>query len=509
MNIAYQGHFLREGLLKLGHNVLDLPGDQSIGINERIGKLVVPVDLVFLEMYGSSSPVTGLHACKHETAVWLIDSPLNEFWMRDAARLFDHVFVDQLSTVSALDMYGIKAVWLPLCVQDWNFAASVEKSHDLTFIGTVNQQRAKRNNLLKMLQGYRPNIVSGVFYTDAREILARSKISLNENLFDGLTLRIFQSLAAGSVAFTEKSAATDKFFRNGEHLVTFDHTDVLEKLDELLSSDARCREIALAGKEACAAKHTSFARAHDMIGALQAGAALNPRPCDDDLAWHEARATVLLAQRYGGAFGAAMRVFHDFAVGDSRLSAPALLEIGNVHARHGRFDQAKKCFRDAADGCPEAWAKLALLHNALGNARQARTAADRFLRQLQGGNTSSGIAAGSGDVFLDVAEGYMANGRTFDLGFGKPAGDIVPDTAFEAAMMSWRANPNALAMDIMLECLGPYGIEGELFPHIVTGIERGILSRVQMLRAAEIARVWYDADSARNIMTLLERTGKL
>lgn len=54
MNIAYQGQFLREGLLKLGHTLLDIPADKSIGINERIEKLGVPVDLVFLEMYNAS-----------------------------------------------------------------------------------------------------------------------------------------------------------------------------------------------------------------------------------------------------------------------------------------------------------------------------------------------------------------------------------------------------------------------------------------------------------------------
>lgn len=56
MNIAYLGTFLREGLLELGHKLVEIPKIPNQSINDAINAIHEPFDFVLLELYGSAIP---------------------------------------------------------------------------------------------------------------------------------------------------------------------------------------------------------------------------------------------------------------------------------------------------------------------------------------------------------------------------------------------------------------------------------------------------------------------
>lgn len=494
MNIAYKGGFLRQGLLDLGHNVLDLPdGD----INSGIKKLAGPIDLVILEPYGSFFPVW--EPLEHETAIWGIDSPINEFWLRGAARLADHVFFDQRKTAASLAKDGLRSLWLPLCAQDSYFIEAREKIYDISFVGTVNSARPKRSNLLKLLEKYVDvNLFQGISLQKAQEVFAQSRITLNENFFDGLTLRVFQGLAAGSFVFTEQGDGIGELFKDGEDLAIFGPDNVLEKLLALLKALPSQRDLGDASQNPIHEKHTSRARAKSLLEAIREKSAQNARPAPDNLLWHKSQAMYFFIQRYGGNLGPVIRNFKILAAGDFPASPKATLELGNIYARMGDPDTAGKYFMAAAaSGDARGFAKLALMHSGLGDMAKGSVMARRFLKAL---GVEASHCGKPGGIYLDVAIGYMILGQKFDPGFGKVMPDTVPDTALAAARMAWDKQPDPESMDLMLASLAPYNLEGELLPEILSGIESRALTKRQALRAAEIALGYYDHETADQIL---------
>lgn len=503
MNIAYHGYFLRQGLEKLGHNLLDLPADE-IDINTKLENLGQSVDLVLLEMYGNSFPVCGLAACEAETVAWCVDTPINEFWLRDACKLFDHVFVDQRQSAAAMQTHGIRAEWLPLCAQDSYFVEPQEKIHDITFVGTVNRFRTKRANLLNLLGKYaKLNLVSNVSMQEAQSILAQSKITLNENLFDGLTLRVFQGCGAGSLVFGEKGDGSDAIFADGEHIVYFDPENVLDKLDSILAAAERCQEMAIAARELCRGAHTSEARAVALFDSIRHERAKNCRGDWGERLWHESRAMYSFIRRYGGSLSSIIENFETIIANHPAKAAEAMLELGNICARRGIPEQALKYYLNAAGESNMAWAKLALFHAGRDDEAMASFAAKRFLSAAGLEPKGRGIR-NIPEILLDISKGYLKIGRNFDLGFNKFAEDQFPDTAFEVARLSWQKRPGPEAMTLMLQALAPYGLEGELLPELKKGIEAGIFTRRQELRTAEIALDYYDQDTANWIISAIK-----
>lgn len=502
MNIAYHGSFLRQGLEQLGHNIMAIPAE-DIDINLRLHKLGRPVDIVIIEPYGSSFSVRGLADCEQETVAWCVDSPLNEFWLLDACKLFDHVFVDQVQTVSSFAKHGLKASWLPLCAQDGYFVKPQEKIHGITFVGTVNQDRTKRANLLKYLGKYaKLNIASNISMTEAQRLLAQSRITLNENLFSGLTLRVFQGMAAASLVFTEEGDGTSEIFGEDKHIVFYNTENIFEKFDAILSSPGHYESVGVAARDLCRKEHTSKARAESLFQSLKTGHAKNLKPSKMEALWHETRAMYSFVRRYGGSLGAIIKNFETIIKNQGAKASEAKVELGNIYARRRMHGPAGKYYLDAAtSGNSVAWAKLACLYAARDEKALAKLSAKRFLESV--GLEQTGCKSME-EIFLDLARGHAAMGRKFDLGFNKTRQDMFPDTAFEAAQISWQSKPSPASMDMMLQCLAPCKLGGELLPTLQNAILEGILTERQILQTAEIALSYYDYDTANEIITAMK-----
>lgn len=509
MNIAYQGYFLKEGLISLGHNIFDLslkPGDD---INIMLDKFKKEIDFVLLELWGAFTFPVHIAKCAHKLIAYCIDSPINEFWAADYCKSFDHVFVDQQSSVKFFEARGVKATWLPLCAQSSYFANFFEKEHDLSFVGTINSNRIKRQNLISFIKKrYGMSTFFGKSFEETKNIFSKSKITLNENLFPGLTLRVFQALAAGTVVLTEGGDKNETaLFRHGEHLIYYDHVNIGNAIEKILSSPAAAREIAAHGQEVCHSFHTSQRRAAELLAALEdARQCLSP----DEKGWGQTQSRHRHAMRYGGNLTGIIQEYRDFAEKGIHV-AEAITELGDIAARRGDRAKARELYRMGGElnNSPWPWVKLAILEAKDGNFAQGRQALDRAGRVFSQEEHACGQQQPIGDALTDIlfqaGRLYFMGDLRFDMGFQKNFIDPAPSTAFEMYEDAWKIRPHPAIMDSMLECLAAYGLEGELLPFLLDGIRLGALSDIQILRAADIAAHYYDEETANVIISAYRR----
>ncbi len=74
---------------------------------------------------------------------------------------------------------------------------------------------------------------------------------------DIITMRVFDVLASGGVLLAEASTELNEYFTSGEHLFTYnDAQDLKDRVDELLESPEKCREVATNGCREVLEKHT-------------------------------------------------------------------------------------------------------------------------------------------------------------------------------------------------------------------------------------------------------------
>lgn len=513
MNIAYRGGFLCEGLKQLGHKVLPIPEGCETDINEKIQNLNEPIDLVLLELYADSVPLTGLAKCEYPIAAYCIDAPLNKFWLKDACKTADYVFIDHNSSEDGFVKAGIKSAWLPLCAQESYFVDHVKyKTFDISFVGVVDNNRVKRRNIINKIQkNFNINIINNISLLEAQKIFSQSKITLNENMFNGLTLRMFQVFAAGSLLLTENaSLASNPYFRDGEHLVGYDHNNIVDRIGDIISCYPKFQQIADYGKQECSSKHTSMSRAKDLLTAIESEKKKNARLPLTEREWYELKARYLSTLRYGGMLNGIINEFKIVSANASNHAGEALIKLGNIFARNNNPALAKQYYIKSISlqNNHIAWLKLAQLYIATDNLPQAKYALEKATAILPPGKSdfTAASANGMGQLLFMIAQIYSKIGQTFDLGFKKSFKDIVPDTAFEIAQMAYKQTSSPAILDFMLNCLRPYGIEGELLPLLLTAIKNGQLSDRHILRTAEIAASYYDTDTADMIITAFKRS---
>lgn len=510
MRIACNGSFLVEGLLEAGHEVLPLPaGDGEI--NDFIAGLGQTPDLVLLEVWPSRPLPAGLAACPHRLAAWCIDGPLNEYWTADAARLFDDVFVDQASTAGRFQRMGLKNVWLPLCALEQYFRPPAQKKHDIVFVGTLSPWRLKRANLLTLLKRhFAVHVCQDVSTAAMLDLFAASRLVLNENLFDGLTLRVFQGLASGSALLTEKGRGMGAFFKNGRDLVTYTPRTLITTVEAALASPERLEEIGRTGQENCRRHHTSLARAREFLKAIETDAARNPRLSLARRRLCEARARVRLTRRLGGSLSPVVATLRDLAANAPEAAAGAALELGDIEARSSRPAAAVPWYEAALSRGESELKALADIKLSALRLRQGDVEAAR-LHLLKARLELPGARPAGQDVRLpgaDPARLYFQMGLLLaelglwaSVGFLRGEPELAPDTALDALLLSWQERPTPECLDHMLACAGRCGVEEEMLGCCLEGIRHGALTDRQIARAAELAERYYNPDMARTILS--------
>lgn len=506
MKIAHQGPFLAEGLRELGHELFPLRLDGQSSFDQQVEAVCPAPDLVIIEHMANRPIPPDIGESRRRLVAYCIDSCLSEFVLCDYMRLFDKVFVDQPSSVAELKKFGIEATWLPLCVSGNYFRAAQNKEHDITFVGRLSPHRVKRGNLLRLIQKhFHVNIVEGVSEAEMQDIFARSKIVLNENLFSGLTLRVLQGLASGSLVLTEADGdGVSAHFTDGTHLLCFTPQNIIELIRRVLDNYSEYEGIAAAGQAACLAGHTSAARAAELLSRLAIGPGTRePDPRKRRLC--QALAIYSASRRYSGGFADAVNTLEKLNDHTDECSAQAALALGGIAARRGHDEAAARLFTAAFEQSlsPFPLLKLAMLWLY----REKIHVAQRFIRmalskmpapcpdieeELQ--NRSS--ATGAGDLFLIIARLYFLLQRPCQVGYLKNAADKYPDSALETAFIAWDISPSPKILDFMLACCKSRRIEGELLPIMTQAVEEGIATQAQAARASEIALSYYDLELA-------------
>lgn len=517
MRILYRGRFFAEGLRRQGHEVVGLKLQRDRRLDELIESSCPDPDLVLVEFFGDTPLPLAMHASRHRLAAYCIDSCINEFWQGPLAALFDHVFVDQLSSVRGLARRGIRSSWLPLCVSEKEFREPRPEEHFLSFVGRVNEFRAKRRNLLKLLSSHFPvNVAQGKNIDEMQDIHAASRVVLNENFFSGLTLRVFQGLASGALVLTERGGTgVDEYFSEGEHLACYGPEDVLDVLGEIRRDPGKWLEVAAAGQRECRLNHTSETRARQMIEALESGKAENPRLGPRERKLAEAEAKYAFSRRFGGAYRESVEMLSRLAAQPTGPGREAAHLLGAVLARRGDHAAAREQLGRAVTGregfhpaCKLAMtfvyeenfeAAVSVLLKALKLLPQSyRDFRGRLLQALKEENPGPAL-------FRVMAGIYLKLGRAFEPGCLKQAPETFPDYALEFALSAWEREPCAEALDLLIACARRAGVEAEIVPQLREAILLGLAEEEQVAYTAEVAKRTYDGELAEVIASALEK----
>jgi len=322
MNILLlnDGYYL-DSLRRLGHSVFFAGAtpyaDQKIGSDPvPIGRILLRCpfepDIVLLsDSINYRAAFVGLEELEMPLAFFGVDAPMNGFWQRDLCQAFDMAFLDQSSSVEALraafPQQAEHVHWLPLGADPAIYhKLPTTQIYDIAFVGSVHPMlRPKRHWLLKTLKRhFKVEIFNGGNRRDlapqtVAQIYNQSRIVLNENLFPGLNLRLLEAMSCGACLMTEESDRSwDLFFTDGEHLVSFNSENLIERTAALLADQARRERIAAAGMELVHSQHTIDHRARALADQLTE-AIQHPRPRDAAARrFHLGRACLSLASRW-------------------------------------------------------------------------------------------------------------------------------------------------------------------------------------------------------------------
>lgn len=383
--------------LRLPVSGLDLP--QLLGRLPSAPKALILTDDLGRRVFPSGLDRVGL------LKVWYaVDSPLNSFWQNEYAALFDLVVVDQKDAAAGLSRRtAAPTYWLPVAIDTRRYQGPPEaRRYDLAFVGTVSQAvRPKRSQILAAL-GRRYRLATAgdrqggwVGPEEAARLYRRSSLVLNENLFDGVTTRMLEAMASGSLLLTEDAEnGLQDLFKPGEHLACYGPETLYEQIDFYLSQEAARERAAAQGRAEVLAGHDIRHRARRLqelmaearpgVG-LQAGAGFQAQ---------QGKVLFLAAARWPGGPSSLWTSRAFTLLGQARRMGredpDALLYLGMICQDRGERQEAVACFTEAAE-INSLRARLALAYLSLRSGDQAAARA-HF-------NAALALAPLPGDVF--------------------------------------------------------------------------------------------------------------
>ena len=129
----------------------------------------------------------------------------------------------------------------------------VEKDIDVLFLGNLNHaahaDRARYlERLAKLSDRYRVVIAGGIVGEAYGQLLARARIVFNHSIRGELNLRVFETLACGSLAFIEDTNEEVRdWFKPGHEIVLYNADDFEERVRYYLDNPSEAARIAANG----------------------------------------------------------------------------------------------------------------------------------------------------------------------------------------------------------------------------------------------------------------------
>ncbi len=518
-DILYSGSFLKEGFQDIGWNVFPLQLDSNLTINELVERTGIRPDVVFIEFFGKTQIPKAIGESKHKLAAYCIDSTLNEYWLIPLMKLFDYVYVDQVTAVPRFRKQGVNAKRIPLCAIHDDFREQSPKKHFLTFVGRLTEYRTKRNNLIKYISDHFDiNIVQDVTRNEMIDIFSASRIVLNENFFPGLNLRFFQALASGSLLLTERNChGVNNFFTENIHYAGYSHNDIIDTLKRIDKSYDQFESIAVSGREECKKKHTATNRALAIAEDLFSGSR-NVKASITEGKVFEAESKYNHARRFGGRVNEPIDLLHAGMNNPGNIRSHAAHLLGSIYLRTGNHD-AGIMFLENSAAFPSLHGLNAALKLMLFFSNTEKYSiflsktidiiskmnvnpckfSDRLNTLLKNDNRYYNCCMLSYEILLDL-------NIIFPTGFNKTYKENLPDYAFEYASLAFEDNKNSESLDAIIRCLQKLHTPSEALFFIKQAILEGAASTRQILSSIPLALKYYDFSYAHTVMHSLKKS---
>lgn len=569
MKIVYSGSYLKEGLIRLGAELFPLDINAGKDFTTCVYEACPAPDFVLLEFFGKTFLGKNIVDCPVPCIAYCFDTPINLYLLEHVLKLFDYVFVDQKKAVSDLAQHNIHAVWLPFCVTDnWFRAINANPTYELTFVGRFSSFRIKRSNLLKYVKEHHEvNEWADVSFSEMQDIYANSRIILNENLFNGLNLRLLQGMATGSLVLTESDMdGVADFFKDGEHIVCYNSSNIIDIIQDILDNPQKYSKIAAEGQKICREKHTSTVRAQELFSQLLGDKTFasfqHGRVADandgmrsvkkyhahiNNISYDELRLEEIIynykyIRRFGGVFQKNPDLMHLLTNGSGVVAARASCLMGDILSRRNKADKAQFYYEQALEQVirikddpvylaeikrksqiiklhAEIYCRMGIFFLMQSNLERATCMVDSAAQVLLQETSFVLKDLSESNVDIDIiteniyrlvplfhlAQLYDIMGKIFDLGFLRHEADICPDTALDIALMAWKESYNTIILEFILEKSQKYNVAGELLPQLSYAVGAGFVTKKQILKIIEIANSYYDKELAHRLFAIYER----
>ena len=278
-------NYFKHALQEMGHRAVWAGDDPACDLCLPAQKLDIPYiisrlscspeAIILTDDLGRRVFPSGLEKTSLLKVWYAVDGPLNFFWHKEYASLFDLVLVDQKDCAQKLfRLSAAKTCWLPVGIETELFQGPAEeKIYDLAFVGAVNKNvRPKRHRIIKLLSERHSVRTAGGRQKEwvppqaAARLYRQARMVLNENLFDGVTTRMLEGMASGTMLFTEAAAnGLEDLFQPGQDLAAFGSCDLLEQAEYYLKNEEERERIAARGREKVMTAHHIRHRAEILL----------------------------------------------------------------------------------------------------------------------------------------------------------------------------------------------------------------------------------------------------
>ncbi len=229
---------------------------------EAVKKLPWNPDVLFYIDTHIWYPFVGIEKIDAFKVCWLIDAHTSQELYLEIAKKFDIVFLTETCYVEAFRKQGIKNVfWMPLACDDINIGKPKEKTFDISFIGSIKDDRKKYMDLLNHNFNF---ATKSAFYETATALYEQSRLVLHisphiDSGYKILSARIFEAMASGSALITDRIGSTDinTLLKEGRDYIGYtDSNDLVEIAKYYLNNENEREEIAKNGFNKVTALHT-------------------------------------------------------------------------------------------------------------------------------------------------------------------------------------------------------------------------------------------------------------
>ena len=467
--LALGSDYFHEAFARQGHKVIAPPHEDGFPIGAFYHQLVDRPDvLIYTDHLGRHAWPEGLELIDIPKIYYAVDTPINFWWQKHFAGLFDLCYVDQKPYVERLTSQGLESRWLPVAVNTSAYRSQdsgpVDKIYDFGFVGVVNDQaRAKRSRLVKQLSGRFSLKTMGdhqegwVNPEDSAALYRQSRLILNENLFPGVTTRMFEAMASGTALFTEKAGSDlGELFLPGEDFAWFEPQELFEAADYSLADEARLKKMAARALDKVTSSHDISHRAETV---LKDAAALNlSRAPLGPAAWElTGRTLFLTALRWPAESGKArfLRAEELFlkTAEEGALSPDGKFMLGHITRMKGDQDRSRLWLTRSWD---EGYQRAALGLGVLAMSVNRTDEAARWFGSFSGlGDNFPALTAGllHFEAVLPLAAKLLEMGETVIPGFNLMGLDPALWTAFEFYLSAHQARPASLEVGLALSSL--------------------------------------------------------